>query len=69
MRRTKQPLTHPQIALASICVAVVSGIALVLYLYHNTSDLIGSLQVTGPISLLILFATWLAILVSRAKTD
>ena len=69
MRRAKRPLTQPQIALLSFCVAVVSAIGIILYLYLNTSDLIGSLQVTGPISLLILLTTWLAILVSRAKFD
>jgi hypothetical protein len=69
MRRTKRPITHPRIFLISFCVAAVSAIALVLYLYLNTSDLIGSLQVTGPISLLILFATWFAILVSRGNAQ
>ena len=68
-RKTRRPLTYPQIALVSFCVAVVSAIGLVFYLYLNTSDLIGSLQVTGPISLLILLTTCLAILVNRPQID
>ena len=65
MRKIKRPLTQVQIALVALGVGALSAVALALYLYINTADLIGSLQVTGPISLLTLLAAWLLMLVNR----
>jgi len=69
MRKPKRPFTYLQIALIALGVGALSAVALALYLYINTADLIGSLQVTGPISLLILLGAWLVMLVNRAHSQ
>ncbi len=65
MRKIKRPLTQVQIALVALGVGVLSAVVMARYFYINTADLIGSLQVTGPISLLTLLAAWLLMLVNR----
>jgi hypothetical protein len=69
MGTPKRSLTYLQIVLIALGAGALSAVALALYLYINTADLIGSLQVAGPISLLIVLGAWLVMLVNRDNSQ
>ncbi len=69
MRTTKRHFTPLQIAFIALGVGALSGVVLAIYLYLNTMDLIGSLQVTGPMTLLIVLGVWLILLVNRKNSQ
>jgi hypothetical protein len=69
MRIPKRPFTYLQIVFIALGGGALSGVALALNLFLNTADLIGSLQVTGPISLLIGLAACLILLVNRDSSQ